>query len=135
MKKLIYLISILFFVISLTGHEAMARDTLTAKEKATIEKAVKRELLDPESARFKWFKLAQDVDMKAPEVYINYCVLVNSKNTYGGYVGDKPFMVAIGWNKGKFNQKVSPYSPSTEYPEIDWQMCAKEGYADPASAE
>lgn len=133
MKKLIYLICSLFFV-SLTSGEALARDTLTAKEKATIEKAVKRELLDPESARFKWFKLAQDVDTKAVDANINYCVLVNSKNSYGGYVGDKPFMAQLVWNQGKLDQKIYLY-PRSEYPGVDWHMCAKQGYADPAAAE
>lgn len=132
MKKLIYLISTLFFVVALAGHEAMARDTLTAKERETIEKAVKRELLDPESARFKWMRLPPGTSTKSSS--ITYCGLVNSKNSYGGYVGDRPFQVVIMWSeKGTLLSEI--YVFIRDDTERTLKICADEGYSNLSAAE
>lgn len=61
---------------------------LTKNEIAAIEEAVKDQLKDPESARFKH-------SMYVANGKGEYCGLVNSKNSYGGYVGDTPFMVML----------------------------------------
>ena len=73
MKKLIAVAVTLLLIVS---NDVLARDVLNNKEKAVIMKEVARELLDPESARFKWPKIAQDVNMKAPDVAVTYCGLV-----------------------------------------------------------
>lgn len=58
---------------------------LTEDDKTEIRTAVKRELLDPDSARFRW-----NPEMLEPE---HYCGFVNAKNRMGGYVGFKAFIV------------------------------------------
>lgn len=131
MKKLTGFVMAISIVVSMASHEAMARN-LTAKEKAIIAKAVKRELTDPESARFKWMPLANEVDMKSPDVAATYCGLVNAKNKMGGYVGDKPFMAVLGWQKGKMN---APFVMLRSDDEILLNMCAKDGYPDLSIAE
>lgn len=58
---------------------------LTEDDKTEIRTAVKRELLDPDSARFRW-----NPEMLEPE---HYCGFVNAKNRMGGYVGFKAFII------------------------------------------
>lgn len=117
---------VLFLIAVITSHEAMARD-LTLKEKAIIVKAVKRDLVDPESARFKWVKLAPEINTKDALAW--YCGLVNSKNSFGGYVGDAPFAVLVAWKNGK------PMPTSVvlqDHPEV---LCSPDGITDLSSAE
>ena len=64
-----------------------------------IKELIKNDLLDPESARFK-FQSASDPNI--------YCGTVNSKNTFGGYVGDKRF---LSWGKG---YSIDDYKPSDD---------------------
>ncbi|MGE0155437.1 MAG: DUF4124 domain-containing protein [Geobacter sp.] len=56
-------------------------------EAAAIKQAVLRILKDPYSARFGAIK-----QFKRKEEY-SACVVVNSKNSYGGYVGDKVLLL------------------------------------------
>lgn len=56
-------------------------------EAAAIKQAVLRILKDPYSARFGSIK-----QFKRKEEY-SACVVVNSKNSYGGYVGDKVLLL------------------------------------------
>lgn len=58
---------------------------LTKSDTAEIERSVRRELKDPESARFKGF-LATKTKGGA-----TVCGFVNAKNSYGGYTGFVPF--------------------------------------------
>jgi hypothetical protein len=64
---------------------AHASRPLTGSEKALVEHAVRAELLDPDSARFRHnlFRTSED----------QYCGLVNAKNRMGGYIGYKVFSV------------------------------------------
>lgn len=66
---------------------------LTKQEISAIEAAVREQLKDPESARFKHSKFVSNGKGA-------YCGLVNSKNSYGGYAGNTPFMVML-INNGK----------------------------------
>jgi hypothetical protein len=124
-------------LIAMTSHIAIAKD-LSSQEKSIIEKAVKHELSDPESARFKWFNLSQEqqVAMKEKDAAATYCGLVNAKNKMGGYVGDTPFLVVLSWSNGK----VSPTNPfvmlaATDEPGGVLAACAKAGYSDIYSAQ
>ena len=72
---------------TLIAGETVAAREMTAAEKADIAAAVKAKLKDPEAARFVWPQLANDSI---------YCGIVNGKNSYGGYVGDAPFIVGLG---------------------------------------
>ncbi|HAS1479150.1 Uncharacterised protein [Enterobacter hormaechei] len=67
--------------------------SLTKQEINAVEAAVKDQLKDPESARFKHSKFVSNGKGA-------YCGLVNSKNSYGGYAGNTPFMVML-INNGK----------------------------------
>lgn len=62
-----------------------ARD-ITKSEKLAIAAAVQAQLKDPEAAKFIWPSLVNE------EIY---CGVVNGKNSYGGYVGDTPFIVGL----------------------------------------
>ena len=64
-----------------------------------IKELIKNDLLDPESAMFK-FRSTSDSKI--------YCGTVNSKNTFGGYVGDKRF---FSWGDGYF---MDDYQPSND---------------------
>ncbi|MCT9843747.1 hypothetical protein N7563_06685 [Leclercia adecarboxylata ATCC 23216 = NBRC 102595] len=66
---------------------------LTKAEISAIEFAVKEQLKDPESARFKHSRYVSNGKGA-------YCGLVNSKNSYGGYAGNTPFIVML-INNGK----------------------------------
>lgn len=127
MKKL--MIAVVVLVMGSVCNTAMARDVLTEKEKVIIMKAVKSELKDPESARFKWPKLAKDVDMKSDAVAINYCGLVNAKNSYGGYVGDRPFNAVLTWSKGRMDDLFVTAKIESDI-NIAVAVCSDFGYAD-----
>lgn len=132
MRKLIGIAIVMAALLATTSGEALARDTLTAKEKSAIEKAVKRELLDPESARFKWLNLPPGTSTKSSAV--TYCGLVNSKNSYGGYVGDSPFQVIIMWSeKGKLLDEVDVFIRDNK--NVTYKICADAGYVDFSIAE
>ena len=55
---------------------------------AAIEDAVRMQLKDPESALFESIRTTTD---ESGAMYA--CGFVNSKNSYGGYVGRTPFLV------------------------------------------
>lgn len=131
MKRLISIVVTALMLAA--GTEAIARDKLSQEEKLMIMKAVKKELIDPESARFKWVKLVNSVDTKSDVMVKSYCGLVNSKNSYGGYVGDRPYSVTLGWSKGKMDKDI--YVLMNSDPEITYLLCAKKGYADFSDAE
>ena len=124
MKKNHNLIPFLFSLLILITKPALARDLMDA-EKEEISKTVRRELIDPESARFKWVPVSA-VGAKV------YCGLVNSKNRLGGYTGDAPYAVFLVWIDGTIklaaplgigsNDGESPASIATR------KTCDKEGY-------
>lgn len=63
--------------------------TLTATHIAALKRGVISRLKDPESARFdEAFVASEDKDT----IYV--CGYVNAKNSYGGYVGARPFYAA-----------------------------------------
>lgn len=68
------------------------RRSINKSEKAYVEKAIKERLKDPDSAKFKHTYYVSNGNGA-------YCGFVNSKNSYGGYAGDTPFMAIIMHNK------------------------------------
>lgn len=120
-------------VLAFFSSVSMAAE-LTAKEKTTIVKAVKDQLKDPDSAKFKWVKLADRIN---PKHFVDsYCGLVNAKNSYGGYTGFEPFEVmAARSENGKF-VVISVSVSSSDLPtDAIVAMCSDNGYADLSSAE
>lgn len=57
-----------------------------------IKAAIAENLKDPESARF---RNIERVDRPDGSIDGMYCGEVNAKNSYGGYIGYLPFMIAI----------------------------------------
>lgn len=68
-------------------------------------------LKDPESARFgKVIRVGGELDprngMLMPSVM--YTVMVNAKNSYGGYIGSKPYLCVFSANEKQFTRAWSP---------------------------
>ena len=105
------------FALRLTGEDQRLQDeqdcatrdktarNLTSQELAQVEASVLDTLKDPESARFKDIRRLSDYEQcmkwarRIPgNIYytFEYHGLINSKNSYGGYVGYKEF-----WSNGK----------------------------------
>jgi len=75
--------------LALTGCVSVPKGTvvpLTDEVRANIETATRRVMKDPDSAQFGEIAGAQ-----TPEGTINVCGMVNAKNSFGGYVGSRPF--------------------------------------------
>lgn len=102
----------------IAAFSASARE-LTAKEKALIEKEVRPQLKDPDSAKFTW----QDY-----QGGITYCFYVNAKNSYGGYVGDSPVVSTVLQDaKGTLSSaSVTVYSGDNR--NIGRDICTSSGY-------
>lgn len=118
----------LFAALACFAGPAMAEDRvklpprqITEADKAAIRETIKRQLKDPESARFRWVAYTGLDEL--------YCGFVNAKNSYGGYVGFKPFAVMLATNNmGK--QVALPFDMDTE--ERTAQFCRS--YSVPLSA-
>ncbi len=102
--------------------------TITPDEKTVFESAVRRELKDPDSARFRWNPEVNDKGV--------YCGFVNAKNSYGGYTGFKLFMLFHDFDReGKLvammhvEKVFSPTRNGTSIGDaVNAQMCAEKGY-------
>lgn len=71
--------------------------TITKDQKKVIEEAIKDGLKDPYSAHFKWVKKIHICNYGSFAT-ANYCAFVNAKNSFGGYIGHKPFKVKLTRN-------------------------------------
>lgn len=116
--------ALLFGLLVLIAQPVLARDLLDV-EKAIIEKTVKGELSDPESARFKWLPL--------PAIGVTaYCGVVNSKNRFGGYAGDAPYIVFLVWNDQTIMAavplKIGKNDPASPASIATLQGCERHGY-------
>ena len=120
--------------LAVMSGNAMARDALTSQEKEIIMTAVKvkGDLKDPDSAQFRWVRLSADVDTNAPHVSASYCGLVNAKNSYGGYVGYRPYSATLFWMKGEL---IEPMIILSQDEGVAHAICRKFGYSDFSMAE
>lgn len=118
-------------LVFLTGATPEYPRAITAADRAMIEPAVRRGLIDPDSARFRWYPQMRDDGI--------YCGFVNAKNRMGGYTGFTLFMSLIGKRADgtqvvaftKLAHHIGPLQESAEE-----QMCAKYGYSlDPTAAD
>lgn len=87
MRKLILLA--LCGMSALASTSVMARE-LSQSEKQVIIGVISSQLKDPDSAKYTW------QDYKGGDTY---CGFVNSKNSYGGYVGNTPIILEVRKNK------------------------------------
>jgi len=89
------------------------RREITLEEKKFLIEALSRDLKDPGSAQFRW---AQIPVPSTPTGAVHYCATVNAKNSYGGYVGQKPFIAVIGFVNNKMSMAgMVALSGSDEY--------------------
>ena len=99
------------------------RRAITKAEIRYVESAVKDRLKDPYSAKFKH------------SYYVSngkgaYCGFVNSKNSFGGYVGDTPFMaIILHDNKGRATGAgVISVGGDSDETLATYQTCQDNGY-------
>lgn len=84
---------------------------LVDENKRTCIARVTALLKDPESARFgNTIRMGAELDprdgMLIPSVM--YTVMVNAKNSYGGYTGSKPYLCVFSANEKQFTRAWSP---------------------------
>lgn len=63
---------------------------LSARQRRALEAGLRRSLKDPESARFGAHRAGL-----SETGLTTVCGLVNARNSFGGYTGDKPYMASI----------------------------------------
>lgn len=125
------LLRVLFAIlVSVLCGAAMAAD-LTNSEKKVVADSIRKELTDPDSARFKWAPLAGKATNADGSASATYCGLVNSKNRMGGYAGDAPFIVFLVWVNNKFLSAVDRVG-SANWESIESKsivkVCTSSGY-------
>ena len=82
---------------AVAATKTFVRFKLTPAQIAAVQESVRDNLKDPESARFGPMFAARPKDGGMPMV----CGYVNARNSFGGYVGDQPFIGVLVSN-GKF---------------------------------
>ncbi|ELM3737219.1 hypothetical protein RYR42_002720 [Edwardsiella piscicida] len=113
MRKLILLA--LCGVSAFVSTSVMARE-LAQSEKQVIMGIVNAQLKDPDSAKYTW------QDYKGGGLY---CAWVNSKNSYGGYVGKTLIALEVRKNsRGVIDWAQGGITAGS----ISHAMCADEGY-------
>lgn len=70
-----------------SAPKILAPYTLAKDEVSAVEKGVREVLKDPDSARF-----GRMVAGSNGADTVTVCLMVNAKNSYGGYTGEKPYM-------------------------------------------
>ncbi|PCJ68550.1 MAG: hypothetical protein COA62_15515 [Rhodobiaceae bacterium] len=128
LKNALY--GLLFATTTLVGlSSAVAARELTTDEKQVIADTVRGRLRDPASASFKWGNLTgvgNKVDNTASAVYCGY---VNSRNAYGGFVGDKPFSSFVMLVDGKVVSAVVLGIGGTRLTTTaEYNFCSENGY-------
>lgn len=93
---------------------------LTKSQIAIIHAGVARSLKDPESARF-----GDVVAGKDPKGIVFACGYVNAKNSFGGYVGDKPFEGVLSTSSKQF--EVVGIGGDDISTNVIFQACHKQG--------
>lgn len=94
---------------------------LSKVEKNAIESSIRDRLKDPESARFKHSLFISNGNGE-------YCGLVNSKNSYGGYVGDSPYLVMLVGKGSSVNSAVISFGSEDREQVATIQICKEIGY-------
>lgn len=107
----------LFFVVAIATPQhvqADSNDKYTAELRKAIEVAVKEKLKDPNSAiiKIKYVKKSSDIT----GMFAGEC---NAKNSYGGYVGFRPFYGGWVVIKGKTSAIVAGISEELSYEQIE----------------
>jgi len=106
MKKLSILALLLLSACKTTAEAPVVQRNLefrdlTEAEKKIVSKVVADVMKDPSSAQFRWTKMGRDPAQRQQMENVDYCAMVNAKNSYGGYNGFKPYKVTLGLENGK----------------------------------
>lgn len=94
---------------------------LNPNEKNAIEESIKNQLKDPFSAQFKHSRYISNGNGE-------YCGLVNSKNSYGGYVGYTPFLVMLVGKGKDLHSAVIAFGSQETDQLVTTQICKDIGY-------
>lgn len=87
--------------------------------KQRIETAVRAQVRDPDSLKLEWYPISATAD--------RYCLRVNAKNAFGGYVGYLPVMVLFSdATKTKIDLADIPSTEGDTASEAD--NCIRAGY-------
>ncbi len=111
-------------ILAISSTSATSRELLP-EEKDAIESTIRAEMKDPDAAKFNFS------DFPVESSYV-YCGLVNGKNSYGAYVGNKLFAVFLVKNdKGEYkalslNTNKSTGEPSDQ--DVISATCSGAGY-------
>jgi hypothetical protein len=99
---------------------------LTPAEKTILTKGFAAGLKDPDSAKFQWAKIQKGLPMDGT---VDYCAMVNAKNSYGGYIGAQPFIGSIVIAKGKIVSAImgAVGESAPMYRDILPNMCREKG--------
>jgi hypothetical protein len=111
---------------------AKARE-LTAPEKAALGRIIAASLKDPGAAQFRWMPIID----RTRDGITDYCGLVNSKNSFGGYSGFVRFYVQLSKDdSGMFMRAavraIEPPNRETNLLDPRWMngICENFGYRD-----
>jgi hypothetical protein len=100
---------------------------LTKEDVHVIETGTRSGLKDPESARFGRMIAGQD------DGGIFVCLMVNAKNSYGGYTGEKPMMGLLFREKKTFALVPDDGKFPQYRDESILKVCADKGFRHPCS--
>ena len=107
---------------SATYAQATTRP-LTDAEKVVVRTAIDAELNDPGSAIYRW------QEVQTGNMLPRYCVELNAKNRYGGYVGFAPVIVQTTVINGTVAGVEKVWFPDKSVPEgLSFQVSACRGY-------
>ena len=108
---------------------ALARE-LTPAEKEIVADAVRDRLRDPNSAMFKWGPIQSETQsFDSGEGSTTYCGYVNSRNAFGGFVGDTPYRVFLVVVDGVVAvAAMIGMGGSQSDTEVTYQLCNEDGY-------
>jgi hypothetical protein len=108
---------------------------LTAAEKKIVQTGLSSSLKDPDSIQIHWTPYRAS---EAADDAVDYCGTLNAKNSFGGYIGFKPFFANVMTKQNKIQTAVligtsdKDYGRFIEDPVIT--LCKQNGL-DPFAAE
>tara|TARA_R110002110_G_C13468395_1_gene719662 strand:- start:12561 stop:12983 length:423 start_codon:yes stop_codon:yes gene_type:complete len=125
------LYGLLLAIVALSGVQssALARELTTSDQKIVAD-AIKDRLRDAASAMFKWGALEGVVtpadDNSSSAIYCGY---VNSRNAYGGFVGDTPYGIFLMFvDDAVVSAVVLGLGGARRETNAAYQFCAQNGY-------
>jgi hypothetical protein len=108
------------------------RRELTVTEKKFMAEGLSKDFKDPPSAQFRWMQIPVP---SLPNSIVSYCGTVNAKNSYGGYVGFKPFIARVGFSDNKMIYATMGSIAGPELPEeVIINQCAQHNLSPSGSA-